>query len=83
MTVGGNVVTGVAVVFAVQGTAVALAAVERSAAQAAGALRFVIASLFVVVAVLMWPLLMTGLALLGAADLWVDFRRLRPAGDDV
>jgi hypothetical protein len=82
MTVGGNVVTGVVAVLAVQGAAVALAAVERSAAQATGAMRFVIASLFVVAAVLMWPLLMTGLALLGAADLWVDFRRLRPAGDD-
>ncbi len=82
MTVGGNVVTAVVAVFAVQGAAVALAVVERSAAPAAGGLRFVIASLFVMAAVLMWPLLMTGLALLGAADLWVDFRRLRPAGND-
>jgi len=71
VTLGFNVVVLVIAVLAMQGGAVTMAALERGSAPVA---RMV---LLVVAAVAAWPLFVGGLAILGAADLWVDFRRLR------
>jgi hypothetical protein len=76
VTLGFNLVAVVTAVFAVQGSAVTLAAIERGASRVAPLLLLVLA------AVVAWPLFVGSLALLGAADLWVDFRRLHAAGTD-
>lgn len=71
VTLGCNVVALVVAVLAMQGGAVTLAALERGSAPGARVVLLVLA------AVAAWPLFVGGLALLGAADLWVDFRRVR------
>lgn len=70
VTLGVNVVALVIAVLAMQGAAVTLAALERGSSPVARIVLLVIAG------VAAWPLFVGGLALLGAADLWVDFRRL-------
>lgn len=71
VTLGLNVVALVIAVLAMQGGAVTLAALERGSSPVARIVLLVIAG------VAAWPLFVGGLALLGAADLWVDFRRVR------
>jgi hypothetical protein len=66
---GANLVALAAAVLAVQGGAVMLSTIERSSSPVARAL------LLAVLAVAAWPLFAGGLAMLGAADQWVDFRR--------
>jgi hypothetical protein len=72
---GANLVALAAAVLAVQGGAVMLSTIERSSSPVVRAL------LLAVLAVAAWPLFAGGLAMLGAADLWVDFRRQRSAPD--
>jgi hypothetical protein len=71
--VGCNAVALAAAVLAVQGAAVLWAAIERSPSPLGRAM------LLAALALAAWPLFAGGLALVGAADLWVDFRRLRSA----
>ena len=73
VTAGFNVVAMASAVLAVQGAAVLWAAVERSPSP------FARAMLLAALALAAWPLFAGGLALVGAADLWMDFRRLRSA----
>jgi hypothetical protein len=77
--VGVNLAVLVAAWLAVQGFAVFLAALERTVAPAMRKLTLLLATLTTLVA---WPLVTFGLALLGLLDLWVDFRKLRPAAED-
>lgn len=73
VVVGCNAVAFAASVLAVQGAAVLWSAVERSPSPLGRAM------LLAALALAAWPLFAGGLALVGAADLWVDFRRLRVA----
>ncbi len=77
--VGVNIAVLVATWLAVQGFAVFLAALERSMAPPLRSVMLVLGALTMLVA---WPLVTSGLALLGLLDLWVDFRKLRPATDE-
>jgi hypothetical protein len=76
LVIGVNVVALAAAVLAVQGASVLWALVERSPSPLGRVM------LLAAVALAAWPLLAGGLALVGAADLWVDFRRLRSAPDE-
>ncbi len=76
VTIGANVAGAAIVLLAVQGTAVLLAASERGFGRAA---RWLVLGLFVLTAL---PFLVVLAALIGLADQWVDFRRLRLAGSD-
>jgi uncharacterized protein YybS (DUF2232 family) len=79
MVIGLNVAVLVGAWLAVQGFAVFLAALERTVAPALRNASLLLATLTTLVA---WPLVAFGLALLGLLDLWVDFRKLRPAAGD-
>lgn len=74
--VGANVAGAAMVLLAVQGAAVLLAASERGFGRAA---QWLVLGLFVLTAL---PFLVVLAALIGLADQWVDFRRLRLAGPD-
>jgi hypothetical protein len=73
---GANLVFVVAVGLAVQGLAVLWSWLERGLPPPARAL--LLGSLVLAA----WPFLVGALAVLGTADLWVDFRRLRPVTED-
>jgi uncharacterized protein YybS (DUF2232 family) len=79
MVIGLNLAVLVGAWLAVQGFAVFLAALERTVAPALRNATLLLATLTTLVA---WPLVAFGLALLGLLDLWVDFRKLRPAAED-
>jgi len=79
VVVGLNLAVLVASWLAVQGFAVFLAALQRTVAPVLRNVTLLLATLSTLVA---WPLVALGLALLGLLDLWVDFRKLRPAADD-
>lgn len=76
VTIGANLAGVATVLLAVQGAAVLLAASERGFGRAA---RWLVLGLFVLTAL---PFVMVLAALIGLADQWVDFRRLRLAGPD-
>ena len=76
VTVGANLASVATVLLAVQGAAVLLAASERGLGRAA---RWLVLGLFVLTAL---PFVLVLAALIGLADQWVDFRRLRLAGSD-
>jgi len=76
VTIGANVATAAIVLLAVQGAAVLLAASERGFGRAA---RWLVLGLFVLTAL---PFVVVLAALIGLADQWLDFRRLRLAGSD-
>jgi Predicted membrane protein (DUF2232) len=76
VVVGANVVGVAALWFAVQGFAVGLTAFGRRGQRLLRGLLLLLAAL------LAWPFVLSALALLGAMDLWVDFRRLRQAADE-
>jgi uncharacterized protein YybS (DUF2232 family) len=73
---GANVVCVVAVGLAIQGLAVLWSWLERGLPPPARAL--LLGSLVLAA----WPFLVVALALIGTADLWVDFRRLRPVTEE-
>jgi hypothetical protein len=73
---GANIAAFAGLLFAVQGFAVGLAFFGRGRAPLVRGL------LLLVAALLAWPFFVSGLALLGALDSWVDFRRLRRATDE-
>ena len=73
---GANIAAFVGLLFAVQGFAVGLMFFGRGRALVLRGL------LLCVAALLAWPFFVSGLALLGALDSWVDFRRLRRAADE-
>jgi hypothetical protein len=76
VNVGLNIVVVTAAVLSVQGLAVLLAFLER---HLSGPARWAVLGL---AALTPLPFTVAGTALLGLADLWVDFRRPRPAADD-
>jgi hypothetical protein len=76
VTIGANLACVATALLAVQGAAVLLAASERGFGRAA---RWLVLGLFVLTAL---PFVMVLAALIGLADQWVDFRRLRLAGSD-
>jgi uncharacterized protein YybS (DUF2232 family) len=73
---GANLVLIVSAALAVQGLAVLWSWLERGLPPVARAL--LLASMVLAA----WPFLVLTLALLGTADLWVDFRRLRAVTED-
>jgi len=73
---GANIAAFAGLLFAVQGFAVGLTFFGRGRAAVVRGL------LLLVAALLAWPFFVSGLALLGALDSWVDFRRLRRATDE-
>jgi hypothetical protein len=74
--VGANIVMAVGTALAVQGLAVLWSWLERALPPPARAL--LLASMVLAA----WPFLAVALALLGTADLWLDFRRLRAVTED-
>jgi hypothetical protein len=76
---GLNLVVVVAALLALQGMAVVLAWFGRTARTPGRTWMVAVVAFSALVA---WPFVPAALALLGAADLWVDFRRPRRAADD-
>jgi hypothetical protein len=75
VVVGANIAALVGLWLAVQGFAVVLAFFGR------GGPPFARGFLLLAAALLAWPFLVSACAILGIADLWVDFRRLRRKAD--
>jgi hypothetical protein len=76
--VGANLAVCVAAWFALQGAAVVMALFERTLPPGSRVFTLVVG---VLTGLFAWPIVGTALAILGLADGWIDFRRLRTAAD--